>query len=78
MLALRQALQSTIELLRQSGVGALPLLTPTDTLPPLTEETFMADLEKSIKHEYDELKKLSNDSTVVYNLLSAAEQGLRR
>ncbi|KAJ3555907.1 hypothetical protein NM688_g2319 [Phlebia brevispora] len=76
MVALKQALQTLVDQLRQSGVGALPLMNPTDPLP--TEETLMADLEKSIKHEYDDLKRLSSDATVVFNLLNVAEQGLRR
>lgn len=79
MTALKGALQELVELLRQSGVGALPLLNPaaTEGLPP-PEDKLMADLTQSIEHEYAKYKRMQENSAVVLNLLSSAEQVLRR
>ncbi len=76
MTALKEALQSLVGLLRHSGVGALPLLNPTDPVP--TEETLVVDTTKSIEVQYAKYKRLQESSSVVYNLLSSAEQSLRR
>lgn len=73
---LKDALQTLVEFLRQSGVGALPLLNATDSLP--TEDKLMADLSKSTEHEYANHQRVQESSAVVFNLLSSADQALRR
>ena len=76
MTELKEALQALLEFSRQSGVGALPLLNAIDSLPK--EEKLMADLTKSIEHEYAKYRRMQESSAVVFNLLSSAEQVLRR
>ena len=76
MTELKGSLRLLVDALRQSGVGALPLLNATDTLP--TEEKLMADLTKSIEYEYAKYRRMQESSAVVFNLLNSAEQTLRR
>ena len=78
---LREAIHALQDLLRVSGVGALPLiptsLSGAETQLP-TEEKLMADLQKSIEDEYAKHNRVQESAGVVANLLTAAELGLRR
>ncbi|KAI0338460.1 hypothetical protein BDW22DRAFT_1432496 [Trametopsis cervina] len=72
--ALRQSLQLLIDLLRQSGVGALPMLDANDPLGSLlTEEALLAHVTQSIETEYARQKRIQDGASVVFNLLGAAE-----
>ncbi|KAI0077502.1 hypothetical protein K474DRAFT_1077766 [Panus rudis PR-1116 ss-1] len=70
--SVKQATDLLQELLRQSGVGALPLLNPQAALPP-TEEDILVDTNKAIQELFDKHKQLQETSGVVANLLSATD-----
>ena len=78
---LKQALFVLVELLKQTGVGALPLiptsLSGAETQLP-TEEKLMADLQKSIEDEYAKHTRVQESAGVVANLLTASELGRGR
>ncbi|KAK7689633.1 hypothetical protein QCA50_007426 [Cerrena zonata] len=75
MIALRQAVDILQDMLRTSGVGALPLLNQQHPELP-TEEQLLADTANVTQQLFDRLKGLQENSAIVTNLL-AAEQ-LRR
>ncbi|CAL1710516.1 unnamed protein product [Somion occarium] len=77
IVSLRQAVDLLQELLRHSGVGALPLLDPQNPELP-TEQQLLSDTNKVIRHLFDHLKRIQDSSAVVANLLGAAEQHGRR
>ena len=77
--SLGQALHVLIDLMRQTGVGALPLLdqsTPLTSLP--TEEQLLADITKAVEVQYAKQKRLQENAAVVYNLLSTTEQAVKK
>jgi len=77
--ALKQALQLLVELLGQSGVGALPILDHSDFLASLpTEEKLMEDTTKSIEVQYAQQKRIQESAAVVFNLLGSAEQVIKK
>lgn len=77
--SLRQSLHELAEVLRQTGVGALPLLDPATPLSALpTEEKLLEDTTASIEAEYAKQKRLQESAVTVVNLLNAVEQGVRR
>ena len=69
------ALDSLMQLLRSTGVGALPVLPPTGTqgeqTTPPTEAQLLADANKSIQMLYESLKRKQESAAVVANLLGA-------
>jgi len=78
--ALKQNLQILSELLRQTGVGALPLLPmPADlalsqAAPVMpTEEMMLTDTSRSVQVLYERMKRTQESAAVVANLLSAPE-----
>jgi len=79
---LKQKLQMLSDLMRQTGVGALPLLPmPSDSPPPQpapvmpTEEIMLTDASRSVQVLYDRMKTSQDSAAVVANLLSAPEHG---
>ena len=76
MLNLRHAIEILQELLRTSGVGALPLLNlqqhPAPQLP--SEEQLLADTTNATQQLFERLKNLQESSTIVTNLLSIPDQ----
>jgi len=80
--ALKENLQILSDLMRQTGVGALPLLPmpsdssssePAAVMP--TEEMMLADTSRSVQVLYDRMKRSQESAAVVANLLSAPEHG---
>jgi hypothetical protein len=84
---LKQDLSALADLMRHSGVGALPLLLPQLTLPSETEEQpsssqspsivvpseekMLEDATKSIKVLFEQLKRMRDSAGTVANLLQA-------
>lgn len=79
--ALKQNLQLLSDLMRSTGVGALPLLpTPADpakTPVMPTEEMMLADTERSVQNLFERMKKTQESAAVVASLLGA-EHGASR
>ena len=80
--ALKQNLQLLSDLMRQTGVGALPLLhLPSDssssqTAPVMpTEEMMLTDTSRSVQVLYDRMKRSQESAAVAANLLNAPEHG---
>lgn len=76
MIGLRQTVDILQEMLRSSGVGALPLLYPQHPELP-SEEQLLADTAKATQQLFDRLKGLQESSAIVTNLLGATEQPRR-
>ncbi|KIM75307.1 hypothetical protein PILCRDRAFT_13720 [Piloderma croceum F 1598] len=83
--ALKQNLQLLSDLMRQTGVGGLPLLpmpshsTPPEPAPVIpTEEMMLTDTSRSVQVLYDRMKKSQESAAVVANLLSTPEHGVSR
>ncbi|KAI0083886.1 hypothetical protein BDY19DRAFT_870482, partial [Irpex rosettiformis] len=72
LLALRQALHLLVEMLRQSGVGALPILNNTQSMT--TEDKLMEDVSKSIEVQYAQQKRIQDSAAIVFDLLGSVEQ----
>lgn len=77
MTALQQALQVLTELMRQTGVGALPLQAPDLSNPP-TEDQLIVETTKSVQVLYDRYKRMQESAGVVASLLNVTEQPTRR
>ncbi|GLB36855.1 hypothetical protein LshimejAT787_0311420 [Lyophyllum shimeji] len=78
IVALKQALKATADLLLQSGVGALPVLPvpgPGETVAAPTEEQLLSDANRSIKLLYEQLRRNQESAAVVANLLAAPDRG---
>ncbi|CCM05313.1 uncharacterized protein FIBRA_07527 [Fibroporia radiculosa] len=71
--ALQQALQSLIEILRQTGVGALPIQAPDLANPP-SEEQLMAESSRAIQMLYERHRRMQEGAGMVASLLGASEQ----
>ena len=66
-------------MLRQSGVGALPMIHPSSNTQPIpTEEKLLEDVTKSIEVQYAQQKRIQDSAAVVFNLLGSVEQGVKR
>ena len=75
MLGLQHAVDVLQELLRTSGVGALPLLNLQQPGPQLpSEEQLLTDTTNTTQQLFERLKSLQESSTIVTNLLSIPEQ----
>ncbi|EPQ51673.1 hypothetical protein GLOTRDRAFT_112444 [Gloeophyllum trabeum ATCC 11539] len=73
---LKQQIQALVTLMRQSGVGALPLLTPAmGVMPP--EEQLLADATKGIQFLYEKNKRIQDSAGIVASLLGANEHTRR-
>lgn len=77
IITLRQAIQSLSDILRQTGVGALPLLPPASSEVPL-EAQLMTDTTKAIQAFYERFKRMQDNSSVVANLLVVTEQSMKK
>ncbi|KAI0794956.1 hypothetical protein C8Q75DRAFT_803795 [Abortiporus biennis] len=73
---LKETLQSLVNILRESGVGAMPLLSPGSPLP--TEQQLVADTTTAIQVLFEQYKRLQENSTVAANLLGVHDQTARR
>ncbi|RXW20749.1 hypothetical protein EST38_g5119 [Candolleomyces aberdarensis] len=71
----RLALDNLMQLLRSTGVGALPVLpsagTQGEPITPPTEAQLLVDANKSIQTLYESLKRKQESAAVVANLLGA-------
>ncbi|EKM52934.1 uncharacterized protein PHACADRAFT_185758 [Phanerochaete carnosa HHB-10118-sp] len=77
--SLKQMLHELAEFLKQTGVGALPLLDPASPLAALpTEEKLLEDTTKSIEAEYVKHQRMQESAATVVNLLTALDQSLRK
>ncbi|KAF8871427.1 hypothetical protein CPB84DRAFT_1855001 [Gymnopilus junonius] len=76
--ALKQIIASVIERLRQSGVGALPVipLPPDPSLPPVvpTEKELLERTTSSLRFLYEKLQRSQESAAVVANLLTTDHQ----
>lgn len=75
---LKQTLQLVSDMMRHTGVGALPLLPlpdgdsdPSSVLPK--EEGLVGDTTRAVQVLYEKLKRSQESAAVVANLLSAPE-----
>lgn len=78
IVALKQSIQILYDLMRQSGVGALPVIpAPSDSSPAVvpTEEMMLADTTKSVGLSFEKMKRAQESAAVVANLLGAGEHG---
>ena len=80
--SIKQTVQDIADIMRHSGVGALPLL-PMPTSPdvpfvPPSEEQLMIDTNRSIQALYEKLKRSQESAAVVANLLGAPDHPLAR
>ncbi|KAJ7669589.1 hypothetical protein B0H17DRAFT_949242 [Mycena rosella] len=74
---LKQTLQLVTEMMRQSGVGGLPLLPVPDGNAPTalpTEEQMIAKTTHAVQVLYDQLKRGQDSAAVVANLLNSADR----
>lgn len=82
--SIKQTLDVIADIMRHSGVGALPLLPmPTSESPnaPVvlpSEEQLIIDTNRSIQALYDKLKRSQESAAVVANLLGAPDHALGR
>ncbi|TFK47426.1 hypothetical protein OE88DRAFT_1686403 [Heliocybe sulcata] len=72
--SLKQQIQSLMTLLRQSGIGALPVL-PSGV--PVSEEQLLADTTKAIQALYERHNKIHDSTGIVASLLGAGEPSRR-
>ncbi|KAF9811513.1 hypothetical protein IEO21_06564 [Rhodonia placenta] len=76
MTALQQAMQMLAELLRQTGVGALPLH-PPDLAQPPTEDQLIAETTVAVQALYERSKRVQESAGVVASLLSVSDAARR-
>ncbi|KIM47277.1 hypothetical protein M413DRAFT_440732 [Hebeloma cylindrosporum] len=70
---LKQMISVVIEKMRQSGVGALPIIPPSQTgapVPPPSEAQLLANTTKSLQALYEKLQRSQESAAVAANLLS--------
>ncbi|EPS98227.1 hypothetical protein FOMPIDRAFT_1127022 [Fomitopsis schrenkii] len=81
MAELQQALHLLAELLRQSGVGALPLRPPplpdAPSQPAEEEERLIAKMTAAVQALFEKRKRLEESTGVVSSLLAAEKDGRR-
>ena len=77
---LQQALHLLAELLRHSGVGALPLSPPPPDVPSLPsedEEPKIAEMTAAVQALFETRKRLEESAGMVVSLLAAEKDGRR-
>jgi len=70
---LKQSLYLVIETMRNTGVGALPLLPfqpNSEAAPVPTEQQLLADTTRSLQALYDKVQRSYDSASAVANLLS--------
>lgn len=70
--AFQQAMQMLAELLRQTGVGALPIQ-PPDLANSPQEDHMVAETTKSVQIMYERYKRMQDSASIVTSLLGAVE-----
>ncbi|KAI0367340.1 hypothetical protein BV20DRAFT_950398 [Pilatotrama ljubarskyi] len=70
--ALKQALEILVDVLRQTGVGALPL-DPPSIPDPRTEEQVLVEATRAVQALYERQRRMQEGASVVANLLGAPE-----
>ena len=73
MATLKQTISVVIEKMRQSGVGALPVIPLSQTgapAPPPSEAQLLANTTKSLQALYEKLQRGQESASVAANLLS--------
>lgn len=71
---LKQGLKVITDTMRQTGVGALPLLPAGSTAAP-SEQQMIHDTGRAVQALYEKLKRSQESAAVVANLLGAPEAG---
>jgi len=76
--SLRQALAFVTDTMRQTGVGALPLLplSATEHTVP-TEQQMMEDATLAVQAQYEKIKRIQEAATIAASVLSAQDPGAR-
>ncbi|OCH91732.1 hypothetical protein OBBRIDRAFT_728233 [Obba rivulosa] len=79
MAALKQALQTLVELLKQTGVGALPLHPPNPAaMDPQAEQQQIAETARAVQALFERYNRMQESAGVVASLLAAPEHPARR
>lgn len=71
MAAATRELQVLLDFLRESGVGALPMLDPVSAQNPPSEAQLLADTTRSVQRLYERHRRLQESAGVVASLLAA-------
>jgi len=72
ILALKAAIAALDDFLRETGLGALPILPPGTVLgapPPFTEEDLLGDVSKGVQVLYEKSKRTHDSAKIVSDLL---------
>ena len=70
-------LDSFADFLRESGVGALPLLT-LDTSPIPSEQEMVVNMTKSVQELFERRQRVQENAASVASLLSASEDRTKK
>lgn len=72
-------MQTLVDLLRQTGVGALPLDPPDpNTMDAQTEQQQIVEATKAVQILFERYKRMQESASVVASLLAAPEHPTRR
>lgn len=78
IVTLKQATQALLDVLRQTGVGALPMPSSEPMADFPTEESLMANTTRALQVLYDRQKQMQESSAVASNLLGAVDQAVKK
>lgn len=78
IVTLKQATQALLDVLRQTGVGALPMPSTEPMADFPTEESLMANTTRALEDLYDRHKQMQESCAVASNLLGAIDQSVRK
>ncbi|KAF8521314.1 hypothetical protein JB92DRAFT_2707963 [Gautieria morchelliformis] len=77
VIALKHALQTFVDFLRESGVGSLPLVA-SDTAEPPSEQKMIQDMSKSVQALFEKRQRRQENAAGIASLLTAPEIHGRR
>lgn len=77
VIALKHALETFGEFLRESGVGSLPLVA-SDTVEVLAEQNMIEDMAKSVQTLFEKRQRRQENAAGIASLLAAADTHGRR
>ena len=69
---MKAAIAALDDFLRETGLGALPILPPATVLgapPPFTEEDLLGDVSKGVQVLYEKSKRTHDSAKIVSDLL---------